>query len=141
MTVVETPGILPVLSRTLQGSGSSSAGRLWHEELLHIELDLPTTFGQSEIRGFCEIPGEAVPMGKSMAINSLLAAGFSITVVPTLERAFDLDTFSIWLFLSEDHELLTECWKVQFRHFLMELFRQEVDIFLVVLKPARSHRD
>ena len=39
------------------------------------------------------------------------AAGFSITVVPTLERAFDLDTYTIWLFLSKDHELLTECRK------------------------------
>ena len=33
-------------------------------------------------------------------------------------------------FTTQDSVLCTECRKVQFRHFLVELFRQEVDIVL-----------
>ena len=50
----------------------------------------------------------------------------SITVVTTLERAFNLDT----MFLSKDGERRTESRKVQSRHFLIELFQQEVGIVL-----------
>ena len=42
------------------------------------------------------------------------------------------------MFLSGDIERRNECRKAQFRHFVIELFRQEVDIVLVSLKPARS---
>ena len=40
-----------------------------------------------------------------------------------------------------DIERRTECWKMQCRHFFIELFRQEVVIVLVGLKTARSHRE
>ena len=46
----------------------------------------------------------------------------SITVVTTLERAFNLDT----MFLGKDGERRTETKKLQGRHFLVELFLQEV---------------
>ena len=53
-------------------------------------------------------------------------------VVPNLERAFDLDSHTIWLFLSKDQELRrTECG--------IELFWREVDIIIAGLKPARLH--
>ena len=55
----------------------------------------------------------------------------SITVVPTLESAFKLETFLICVFLSKDGELRTECRDVQFRYFLIELLREEVDLVLV----------
>ena len=47
-----------------------------------------------------------------------------ITVVLTLESAFNLDLCN----LSKDGELRTECRKVQFRKFLIEVLRPEVDI-------------
>ena len=52
----------------------------------------------------------------------------SITVVPTLESAFKLETFLICVFLSKDCELRTECRDVQFRYFLIELLQEEVDL-------------
>ena len=51
--------------------------------------------------------------------------------MPTLERAFRLETFLICVFLSKDSELRTECRDVQFRYFLIELLREEVDLVLV----------
>ena len=54
----------------------------------------------------------------------------------------DLDIYTIWLFLSKDHELRTECMKVQFRHFLNEFFRQEVGgpvtIFVTILLEMKG---
>ena len=64
----------------------------------------------------------------------------SRTVVLTLEKAINLDTCIIDLGLSKNGELHIERRKVQFRHFFNELLRAEVDIILVGLKPARSHR-
>ena len=49
----------------------------------------------------------------------------SITVVSTLERAFNLDTCIAGLSLSKNDELHIECRKVQQRHFLIGLFREE----------------
>ena len=52
----------------------------------------------------------------------------STTVVTTLERAFNLDTCTICLFLSRDGERRPECRKVQCHHFSMGLVRQEIAI-------------
>ena len=49
--------------------GTTLAGELDREELFEIELDLPATFGQSEIRGIVEIREDVVPMGKSIIIK------------------------------------------------------------------------
>ena len=77
----------------------------------------------------------------------------SIMVVSNLEGAFNLNTDVICVFLGkdgavnigedeaihlrldvgEDGELRTECWKVQFHHFLIELLWQELDIGLECL--------
>ena len=54
----------------------------------------------------------------------------SITVVPTLESVFKLETFLICVFLSKDGELRIECRDVQFRYFLIELLQEEVDLVL-----------
>ena len=55
----------------------------------------------------------------------------SITVVPTLESAFKLETCLICVFLSKDGELRTECRDVQFRYFFIELLQEEVDLVLL----------
>ena len=55
----------------------------------------------------------------------------SITVVLTLESPIKLETFLICVFLSKEGELRTECRDVQFRYFLIELLRKEVDFVLV----------
>ena len=47
-----------------------------------------------------------------------------------LERAFKLNTNTICVFLGKDSEHGTECRKVQCRHLLIELFRQEADLIL-----------
>ena len=41
---------------------------------------------------------------------------------------------------SKDGELRIECRKVQFRHFLKELFRQEVDIVLCTVTNGKTIR-
>ena len=56
--------------------------------------------------------------------------------MPTFEWAINLDADVICLFLSKDCELRTECGEVQFRYFLIELLRQEVDIVFVGLKAG-----
>ena len=56
------------------------------------------------------------------AITPSAEPSIPITVVPTLERDFNLETDVICLFLSKEGELLTESKKVQFRHLLIELF-------------------
>ena len=50
----------------------------------------------------------------------------------------DLDTCMICLFLGGDIERRAECRKVQIRHFLIEINRNEIDVVLVGLNPARS---
>ena len=66
--------------------------------------------------------------------NTLDRTYRSITVVPTLDEASNLNTYRNCLFLSKDGELRTECRKVQFRHFLIDLLRHKVDLVLVGLK-------
>ena len=56
-----------------------------------------------------------------------LGPNSSITIVFTLERALNLDTKIICMFLGEDGEQRTECRKVPCLLWLVELFRQEVD--------------
>ena len=55
----------------------------------------------------------------------------------TLETDFNLDTLKICFFLSKENELRTECRKVQFRNFLIEVLLPEVDIFFVGMKTSR----
>ena len=75
----------------------------------------------------------------------------------SLEGAFNLNTDVICVFLGkddavnigedaaihlrldagEDGELRTECWKVQLRHFRIELFFQVLDVVLVDLGPQQ----
>ena len=59
----------------------------------------------------------------------------SLTVVPTPERAFDLDTFTI-CFMSKDRERSIEHRKEQCDHFLIEQLREEVELMLVGLRPG-----
>ena len=50
-------------------------------------------------------------------------------IKPSLDHhlcTLNLDTYLICLFLSKDGELRTKCRKVQFRHFLIELFQHDV---------------
>ena len=47
---------------------------------------------------------------------------------PVARATLSLDTCIFGLSLSGDAELRTDCRKMQFRHFLIELFRQEVDV-------------
>ena len=54
----------------------------------------------------------------------------SIIAVPTLERAFDLDTCKIFSFLSKDRELRTECRNVQPRYFSSRCFSKRYTSFL-----------
>ena len=54
----------------------------------------------------------------------------SITEKPAVEIAFELDTYTVCLFLSEDNVLRTECRKVQIGNFV-----------LVGLKPARASNE
>ena len=54
----------------------------------------------------------------------------SITVVPTLESPSTLKPL-ICVFLSKEGELRTECRDVQFRYFLIELLRKEVEFVFV----------
>ena len=51
----------------------------------------------------------------------------SVMVAPTFGCAINLETNVICLFLSKDGELRTEYRRVQFRHFLIEFFRQAPD--------------
>ena len=104
-----TPGNLGFFSRTLRGSTSPSAGRLRQEPSVtknccHIELEISRSNSTAKKRS------TTIPSTEPYS---------SITEVPILERAFDLDTDTIWFFLSKDNELRTECRKVQFRHFLI----------------------
>ena len=52
----------------------------------------------------------------------------SVTLVRILERALSLDNHENCLFFGKDGEVRTECWKVQFHHFLVELLWKELDI-------------
>ena len=54
----------------------------------------------------------------------------SITVVSTLEGALNLDTCKICLFLCWKIKCRTKCRRMQIRHFLIELYRQDVGSFL-----------
>ena len=51
---------------------------------------------------------------------------------------WELDTCMIYLLLGGDIERRTECRKMQIRHFVIEIRRNEIDVVLVGLKPARS---
>ena len=53
-----------------------------------------------------------------------------ITVLSTLEGALNLDRNMIRIFLGRDGVHYTERSKVHCRHFLVELFRQEIDVGL-----------
>ena len=59
--------------------------------------------------------------------------GEEVDIVPALKGPSTLKP--------KDGERRPECKKVQCRHFIVELFRQETDIVLVGLKPGRLHRE
>ena len=124
----------------LRRKSSSSAGRLWQEPSTTNaqRAGVRPPHWKSTLRAH-QI-SRVRKRGKPSAMQLRTEAHSSIMVVPNFERAFDLDSYTIWFFLSKNHELRTECGKVQFRHFLIELCRQEEDIVFVGLKPARSRR-
>ena len=64
----------------------------------------------------------------------------STTVVTTLERAFNLHTCIVCLFLSRDGERRPECRKVQCHRFPMGLFRQEIAIVLFFWRETTLKR-
>ena len=72
-------------------------------------------------------------------VSRILRDVSSKTVVPNLERAFNLDTEVIRVFMGKEGANCTECSKVQCRHFLggVELFWQEPKIVLVGLGPRQ----
>ena len=69
-----------------------------------------------------------------------------MTMVTTIESAFNLDTCAICLFVSKDGERRSVCRKVQFRHFPTELFRRDVDVCrpeagTITPWPSREHEN